>query len=44
MVHSVCKVVTSHVETVPWFQKFQGVTLVDLITFPAMWKSGRDTL
>ena len=24
--HSVCKVVAPHVETVPWFQKFQGVT------------------
>ena len=24
--HSVCKVVAPHVDTVPWFQKFQGVS------------------
>ena len=24
--HSVCKVVAPHIETVPWFQKFQEVT------------------
>ena len=36
--HSVCKVVAPHVETVPWFQKFQELPLVDLITFRAMWK------